>query len=199
MKNRSKQICLLTMEERKDKGRAGERKDNRRKALVPETIPALFLLSGILSAYQDIMYSSSCLTGALLTGCLVILVLQVSELSVKAAKAVRAGLYAAGVICFLVFIFYISQGFLDAVNRSAVLWNLRFKTELEQFSVNSGAAFGSLVFWCLFSLCLAALLLMLVKRKNAGMLLVLVVVTLSTGFVLGRSNISFGKYGFLAH
>ncbi|MDE7037917.1 MAG: hypothetical protein K2O98_08190, partial [Lachnospiraceae bacterium] len=149
---------------------------------------ALFLLSGILIACKDMMYSPACLKGAVLTGVLVLLILQVSELSDKTARGARLGIYMASILCFVVFILYIAQGFLDTVNRFGALWNLRFQTEFEQFAVNSRAVTGAVVFWCLISVSLAALLLMLVKRRSTGLLSMMVVLALLMGFVLGRSQ-----------
>ena len=74
MRGRSQDICLLTAEGRKER---------RGNVFVPEVILALFLLSGILIACKDMMYSPACLKGAVLTGVLVLLILQVSELSDK--------------------------------------------------------------------------------------------------------------------
>lgn len=155
---------------------------------VTEVIPALFLLSGILFACRDMMYDAAVLAGAILTGVLVILVLKISELSFGAARITRIGIYAASLLCFAVFILYVAQGFLDTVNRFMILCNLRFQTEFEQFSVNSRVAPGALVFWCLVSVPLAALLLMLVRKRSTGMLSLLVVCGMFTGFVLGRSQ-----------
>lgn len=179
MKNRSQEICLLTAEGKKTGDQA---------VLISETIPALFLAAGILSAFQDMMYDDFCLAGALLAGCLTVLVLQISELSPKASQGVKAGIYVVSLLSFLGFILFISQGLLDTVNRFAVLWNLRFQTEFQQFSVNSRVAAGSLVFWSLLAVLLGALVRMLVKKRSTGMVLALVVCALLAGFVLGRSQ-----------
>lgn len=179
MRGRSQDICLLTAEGRKER---------RGNVFVPEVILALFLLSGVLIACKDMMYSPACLKGAVLTGVLVLLILQVSELSDKTARGARLGIYMASILCFVVFILYIAQGFLDTVNRFGALWNLRFQTEFEQFAVNSRAVTGAVVFWCLISVSLAALLLMLVKRRSTGLLSMMVVLALLMGFVLGRSQ-----------
>lgn len=179
MSKRSQNICLLTAEDRGQSHRA---------RFVPEILPALLLLAGITFAFRDMMYGSFCLVGALLTGSLTVLALRISEPFPKASRIVKISIYVAGLLCFLGFILYVSQGFLDAVNRGMILWNLRFRTELRQFSVDGRAAFGSLVFWCLLSALLAALLRILVKKRSAGMALALVIFALLAGFALGRSQ-----------
>ncbi len=179
MRSRSREICLLTAEGRRER---------RGTAIVPEVIPALFLLSGILFACRDMMYESACLAGAILTGALVILILRVSELSAGAARVAKLGIYVVSLLSFLVFILYIAQGFLDTVNRVMALWNLRFQTELEQFSVNSRAAAGALVFWCLLAVPLASFLLVLVRKRRTGLICLLAAGGLLAGFVLGRSQ-----------
>lgn len=166
-----------------------ERKRKRdRTAFVPETIPALFLLSGILFAFRDMMYGNFCLLGALLTGWLVILALQITEPYPRVSKYVKAGIYVMSIFCFLGLILYVSQGLLDTVNRFMVLWNLRFRMEMEQFSVNSRAVIGSLLFWCLVSVLLGVVLLIAVKKRNVGGALSFVVCGFLVGFVLGRSS-----------
>lgn len=173
---------------------------------VPEMVLALFLLCGILSACQDMMYMSSCLGGAALTGTLVILFLHLAECFPRRSHIIKIGIYVAALLCFLGFLPYIAQGFLDTVNRCLSLWNFRFQTEWELFSVTGGAGFGSLVFWCLLSVPLAALLLVLVKKRRMGVILVLVVGALFAGFVLGHSQIwgsvlcfLFGSFGMLIY
>lgn len=181
MSNENQEICLLMAEGRKVNNR-------ERTAIVPETVPALFLLSGILCAFRDMMCAPYCLTGALVSGLLTILALQVSGRFRKAAGIVRMMIYGVSVLCFLGFLFYIAQGFLDTVNRFMVLWNLRFRTEFEQFSVDGRAVAGSLVFWCLVAVLLGALVQVLVKKRRMGLLLLLVMGALFAGFVLGRSD-----------
>ncbi len=178
MRKKSQEICLLTAE--------GKQMGSQ-TVLIGETIPALFLLAGILSAFRSMMYDEFCLTGALLAGCLTVLALQISELSPKISQGIKAGIYVLSLLSFLGFILFISQGFLDTVNRFMVLWNLRFQTEFEQFSVNSQVVLGSRVFWCLSSVLLAASVRMLVKKRYTGMTLALVICALLAGFVLGRS------------
>ncbi len=178
MRKKSQEICLLTAE--------GKQMGSQ-TVLIGETIPALFLLAGILSAFRSMMYDEFCLTGALLAGCLTVLALQISELSPKISQGIKAGIYVLSLLSFLGFILFISQGFLDTVNRFMVLWNLRFQTEFEQFSVNSQVVLGSRVFWCLLSVLLAASVRMLVKKRYTGMTLALVICALLAGFVLGRS------------
>lgn len=179
MKDKSHDICLLTAEGRKER---------RKTAFAPEVIPALFLLCGILFACRDMMYDTRVLAGAVLTGALVILILRISELSAVSARIARTGIYMASILCFLTFLLYVAQGFLDTVNRGILLWNLRFQTEFEQFSVNGRAALGALVFWCLLAALLASLLLMLVKKRSTGLLFLIVIFGLLAGFVLGRSQ-----------
>ncbi len=135
------------------------------------------------------MYAPACLICAVLTGMAVILLLQTAESFSGISGIVRMGIYVVSALCFLGGILYIAQGFLDTVNRIRILWNLRFQTELEQFSVNGGAAPGALLFWSLLSVPLAFFILMLVKRRSTGMIFVLVICALFEGFVLGRSQI----------
>ena len=179
MRGRSEAVCLLT---------AKGRKESRGSAFAAEVIPALFLLSGILSACRDMMYGTACLAGALIAGSLVILILRVSELSARTAGAAKLGIYVVSILCFLVFILYIAQGFLDTVNRFMVLWNLRFQTEFEQFSVNGRVVSGAVMFWGLLSVSIGTFLLMLVKRRSTGALLLMTACALFLGFVLGRSQ-----------
>ncbi len=179
MRKKSQEICLLTAE---------GKKMGSQTVLIGETIPALFLLAGVLSAFRSMMYDESCLTGALLAGCLTILALQISQLSPKVSQGIKGGIYVLSLLSFLGFILFISQGFLDTLNRFMVLWNLRFQTEFEQFSVNSRVVLGSRVFWCLLSVLLAAFVRMLVKRRYTGTTLALVVCALLAGFVLGRQQ-----------
>ena len=128
MRKKSQEICLLTAE---------GKKMGSQTVLIGETIPALFLVAGVLSAFRSMMYDESCLTGALLAGCLTILALQISQLSPKVSQGIKGGIYVLSLLSFLGFILFISQGFLDTLNRFMVLWNLRFQTEFEQFSVSS--------------------------------------------------------------
>ncbi len=162
--------------------------ERERTAFVPETVPALFLLSGVIFAFRAMMYGDFCLLGAFLTGNLVILALKITEGHQKAFSAVKAGIYVVSLLSFLGAILYVSQGFLDTVNRFMVLWNLRFRTELEQFSVNARVPAGSLLFWCLLAVLLGAGLAVLVKRRNVGMILAFVCCGLLAGFILGRSS-----------
>ncbi len=189
MKKGKDNICLLTLESRTERGRSkGIRRDNNRTELVSEAIPALFLLIGILSMCRDMMYAPYCLAGAILAGTLVILILQVSEALPGASGIARMGIYVVSILCFLGFILYIAQGFLYTVNQIRTLWNLRFQTELERFSVNSAVVPGAMIFWSLLAVPLASLILMLVKRKGTGRLLGLVGCVLLIGFVLGQSQ-----------
>lgn len=166
----------------------GRAKEQNRDIRVPETIPALFLLSGILCAFRDMMYAPFCLAAASAAGVITILVLQISEMFPRVSGIARRGIYGAGIMCFLGFILYIAQGFLDTINRFMILWNLRFSTEFKQFSVDGRAAAGALIFWCLLSVLLGAFVLVLVKKRYIGSLLLLIMISLLTGFILGRSG-----------
>lgn len=179
MRVREQKVCLYTAE--------GRKRINRARS-VSESILALFVVAGVLASFQDMMYSLSCLAGAAVTGGLVILLLQISEGSARASGLVRLGIYALGVICFLGTILYLAQGFLYTVNQFLVLWNLRFGTEFLQFSVNSAAAPGSMIFWCLLAVPAAFLVLTLIKGRKTGLVLGIVCLALLVGFVIGRSR-----------
>lgn len=179
MRGKSQTECLLT---------AKGRDQSKWTAMLPEILPAFFLLAGMLLVCRDLMDGSVCLPASVFVGWLAILALRVSEMFPKAARMVRMGIYLAGVLCFLGFILFVSQGFLDAVNRFRTLWNLRFRTELALFSVNSRAALGSLLFWALLAVPLAAFLRILVKKRCVSVVLMGSVAALWPGFVLGRSQ-----------
>ncbi len=179
MRKKSQQECLLK-EKEKDR--------NKWTALLPEILPALFLLTGMLLTCRDLMYGDVCLPVGILAGWLTILSLRISEQSIKAARMIRMGLYLAGILCFLGFILFVAQGFLDAVNRFRTLWNLRFRTELGLFSVSGRAALGSVLFWALLAVPLAALLQSLVKKRCVGIVLTGSAFALLMGAVLGRSQ-----------
>lgn len=178
MKKTVQSICLLKAEGQKRKYET---------VLVPEIVTALLLMSGILAAFRDMMYGGICLTGALLAGGLTVVALGAAELFHGVSRIVKTGIYVLSLLCFLGFLKYAAQGFLDTVNRFLMLWNLRFRTEFEQFAV-SGKAAGSAVFWCLLSVPLAAFLMMLVKGRKSGRVLLLVSAAFFAGFVLGRSQ-----------
>lgn len=86
----------------------------------------------------------------------------------RAPVIVRAGIYIISILCFMGSLMYLAQGFLYTVNRFLMLWNLRFGTEFVRFSVNSAAAPGLMIFWCLLSVPLAFFVQMLMRRQRAG-------------------------------
>lgn len=106
MRKKSQEICLLT---------AKGKKMGSQTVLIGETMPALFLLAGVLSAFRGMMYDESCLTGALLAGCLTILALQISQLSPKVSQGIKGGIYVVSLLSFLGFILFISFGYCEPV------------------------------------------------------------------------------------
>ena len=178
MEKSKKEICVL------------QEADTKKQAagLIPETILALMMLSGILFSIRDLGYSPECLAVGLAVGIVVILVRQISGQSEKLREKVRMAVFIAGVICFVLSAVWLMQGFLFTVDQVLRLWNARFHTEAELFAVGDTAGTGSVILWGLLALCIASVILTLLKKKSIGGLLGLCIPAFAFGAILGQSS-----------
>jgi len=187
MKRERQEIYLL---------REKNRKAKYKKDTIHETLLVLFLFYADIWAFQDIMYSGGCLAAALAMGTLVVLIRQVCARSKKMSDISGVVIYIASLAGLVLSVSAVIPGFLDAVNRLGILWNLRFGTEFGRFTVTGNVAFGSLVLWGLLAVPVSSLLLMQVKKRKLGILMVTGAVCLFFGFVVGRSQM-WGELLFL--
>lgn len=179
MKRTRKKVCILQEAEiKKEKTEAGS-----------ETILALLMLSGILFALQDIGYSTMCLAVGLTVGIIVILLRQLTETRENLAGKVRGTLYILGMVCFVLSVKLLVQGFLFMVSRVIYLWNLRFGTETELLSTAETAGMGTVILWGLASLWLASFILTQLKKKRMGSLLFLGIPAFAFSVILGQSKL----------
>lgn len=179
MKRTRKNVCILQEAESK----------KRTTAAGSETILAFLMLLGILWAVQDIGYSMRCVEVGMTVGSIVILLRQFTEARENLAGKVRGILYLLGIVCFVLTVRWLAQGFLFMVSKTIYLWNLRFGTEAELLSTTEMAGTGSMILWGLAALWLASLILSQLKKKRLGSLLLLGILAFAFSAVLGQSRL----------
>lgn len=160
----------------------------RRTSMVSGVVLAFLILSGILLFLRDFSYSNSCLIAAFTVGIIVILLYWITEKNEKAASRMKTILYIAGIGIFLVTITMTVQGFLYLADCIIGMWNARFGTEAELFSVGSGAGLGSIVLWGLFAAAAVSFIFSQIRRNRIYGLLFLMVPSAAAGLILGQSD-----------
>lgn len=166
-----------------------EEGQNKHVRIISETVLACILLSGFLFSFKDLTYSGSCVIAALLSGIAVILFFQKVGQHKKTLEKVHKVFYIVCVAFSIVTGIFLIQGFLYAVNLFIQLWNLRFNTEIVQFSTGTGAGLGSLLLWVLIGMIMGNILLGQIKKRRMGFPLLFITIAAAFSNILGQSNI----------
>ncbi len=187
MKRKRQEIYLL---------REKNGQEKYRREMIHETLLVLFLFYADMWAFRDIMYSGGCLAAAFAAGTAVVLVRQICIRSKKMSGIAGAVIYIASLAALILFASAVIPGFLDAVNRLGILWNLRFGTEFGRFTATGNVTLGSVALWGLLAVPAASFLLSQVKKRRLGILMAAGAACLFFGFVVGRSQM-WGELLFL--
>ena len=160
----------------------------RKASIVSEIMLSFLILSGILLFLRDFSYSNWCLLAAFVTGGTGILLYWLTEKNETAASRMKTVLYIAGIVIFLATITMTVQGFLYFVDCFLGMWNARFGTEAELFTVGSNTGFGSVVMWALFAVVIVSFMFSQIKKNRIYGLLFLMIPASAMGLILGQSD-----------
>ena len=153
-----------------------------------EVMLAVMMLAGILFSVQELGYSKICSAVGLIVGICVIILYQLTERRESIHRKFRMGLYIAGIACFVLTIRLLIQGFLFTVDQVLYLWNVRFGTEAELLVTTEAAGIGSVILWGLLSVCIAWFLLIQLKKRATGGILLLCLPALAFETILGQGS-----------
>lgn len=153
-----------------------------------EVILAVMMLAGILYSFQDLAYSGICQGVGLAVGICVILLYQLTERNENIHSKFRTFLYIAGAGCFVLTARLLMQGFLFAVDEVLYLWNTRFGTDAILFATTDAAGIGSVILWGLLAGCMGCFLLIQLKKRQTGGLLLLCLPALAFSTILGQGS-----------
>lgn len=165
-----------------------EQKEQFYKVSVYETFVLMILLLGILLSFEDLMYSRTCLLFSFIAGSIVLIIRQCSQTFKLWIKQIDFFLYFAGLGCLVLSNSTLIQSIFDLANRWIILWNLRFDSSFERFSVSGNVSFGALILWILIASGISSYLYRQLKKHNIYGIFFILIFSVMFALILGTSS-----------
>lgn len=161
------------------------------KISIYEFVRCMILLLGILFAFQDLMYTKSYLIISMITGAVVMIARNCSHIFKEWEQRIDLILYCLGLLCMALSNFSLIQAIFDLANRFIILYNARFETSFERFSVDGRAAFGSVILWILLSGIISDFIYRQIKKQKLYGIVTVLLFSILFGFMIGNSSMLF--------